>query len=71
MNPTITQPDLMSLPALARHLRVSQTWLRAEAEEGRIPSLPAGPGKFLFSKSAVEHALVDRASAANVEGGAK
>jgi hypothetical protein len=62
MSTTIPTPtDLISLPALARTLRVSQSWLRQEAEARRVPSLPAGPGRFLFSRSAVETALVERA----------
>jgi len=62
MEPTTPSPDLISLPILARHLRVSQTWVRQEAEAGRIPSLPAGRGRFLFSRSAVEKVLAQRAA---------
>jgi len=62
MDTTIPTPDLISLPILARHLRVSQTWLRQEAEAGRIPSLPAGRGRYLFSRSAVEKVLAERAA---------
>ena len=62
MDTTIPSPDLISLPALARHLRVSQTWLRQEAEAGRIPSPPAGRGRYLFSRSAVEKVLARRAA---------
>ena len=60
----ITTPDLLSLPALARALRVTQGWLRAEAEAGRIPALPAGKGRYLFSRVAVETALTQRAAGA-------
>ena len=60
----ITTPDLLSLPALARALRVTQGWLRAEAEAGRIPALPAGNGRYLFSRVAVETALTQRAAGA-------
>jgi hypothetical protein len=69
MNTTIPSPELLSLPILARNLRVSQTWLRQEAEAGRIPSLAAGRGRFLFSRSAVEAALVERARHGGQEGG--
>ena len=62
MDTTIPSPDLISLPILARHLRVSQTWLRQEAQAGRIPALPAGRGRYLFSRSAVEKALAERAA---------
>jgi hypothetical protein len=62
MDTTIPSPDLISLPILARHLRVSQTWLRQEAEAGRIPSLHAGRGQYLFSRFAVEKVLAQRAA---------
>jgi hypothetical protein len=62
MDTTITLPDQISLPILARHLRVSQTWLRQEADTGRIPSLPAGRGRYLFSRAAVEKVLAQRAA---------
>lgn len=54
------QTELLSLPAMARRLRVSQRWLRQEAEAGRIPSLRAD-SRFLFSSAAVECALLERA----------
>jgi excisionase family DNA binding protein len=56
-----TDRELLSLPMLARHLRVTQGWLRHEAEAGRIPAILAG-NRFLFSRSAVEAALLKRAS---------
>jgi hypothetical protein len=54
--------DLLSLPAMARHLRVTQGWLRAEANAGRVPVLDAG-GRLLFNVPAVERVLAERAAA--------
>lgn len=52
--------DLANLPALARHLRVPASWLRAEADSGRIPHLKAGSQR-LFNVAAVERVLAERA----------
>jgi hypothetical protein len=52
--------ELLSLPRMARRLKVSQSWLKREAEAGRIPSLSAG-GRFLFCSAAVEKVLLERA----------
>jgi len=52
--------ELVSLGVLSRELRVTQSWLRAEAEAGRVPCLRA-KGRFLFSRAAVETALLERA----------
>jgi excisionase family DNA binding protein len=46
---------------MARLLRVSVSWLRAEAEAGRVPSLRAGR-TFLFNPEAVEKVLAARAA---------
>jgi len=50
---------------MARHLRVSQTWLKSEAAAGRVPALPAGNGRYLFSRAAVENALTQRAASSS------
>ncbi len=55
------ESDLISLRQLARRLQVSQTWLKAEARLGRIPSVAAG-ATYIFSASAVERALLERAA---------
>lgn len=55
-------PKLLPLPAMARRLYVTQKWLRAEAEAGRIPSLNAG-GRILFEPFTVETLLAERAVA--------
>lgn len=47
------------LGAMARRLRVPTTWLRAEAEAGRIPHLRAGCA-LLFDPEVVERILFDR-----------
>jgi len=47
------------LGAMARRLRVPATWLRAEAEAGRIPHLRAGSA-FLFDPEIVERIVFER-----------
>ncbi len=47
------------LGAMARRLRVPATWIRAEAEAGRIPHLRAGSA-LLFDPEVVERILMDR-----------
>lgn len=54
-------PELVSLRALAKRLRVPQRWLREQAAEGRIPCLRAGK-QILFERHAVEAALAARAA---------
>lgn len=61
MDTSQDSPDLLPLVRLARRLRVPQRWLRLEADAGRIPHLRAGSG-YLFSVSAVERILAERAS---------
>lgn len=51
---------LIGLSALSRRYGIPPTWLREEAEEGRIPCVKTGQG-FLFDLQAVEHALIERA----------
>jgi len=51
---------LLPLNIVARRLRVPVRWLKAEAEAGRVPSLPAG-NVFLCDPAAVEAALLERA----------
>jgi hypothetical protein len=60
---------LVSVVGLARRLGLAANWLRAEAIAGRIPALRAGR-RLLFSVSAVERALLDRASRSVVAGAA-
>lgn len=55
--------QLLSLPAMARQLRVTQRWLRDEADAGRLPHIKAGK-RYLFAADAVEAALLDRARGA-------
>jgi len=47
------------LGAMARRLRVPATWLRAEADAGRIPHLRAGSA-LLFDPEVVERIVFDR-----------
>lgn len=54
---------------LARRLRpygLSATWLRAEAEAGRIPGFRAGR-RLLFDADAVTGALIGRAALGDAE----
>jgi hypothetical protein len=53
-------PQILSLGRMARRLGVTQTWLRAEADADRVPSLRAG-NRLLFAPEAVEAALAERA----------
>jgi hypothetical protein len=57
MEPTRT---LLPVTVVARRLRVPSSWLRAEAESGRIPCLRAGK-QFLCDLGTVEGALLERA----------
>jgi hypothetical protein len=54
---------LLPLRLMARRLRVTQSWLRAEAESGRLPSLQADK-RLLFAPEVVERILAERAGAA-------
>lgn len=52
---------LLNLKGLARHLGVPVTWLRAEADRGRLPHVKAGSQR-LFNVAAVERVLAERAA---------
>jgi hypothetical protein len=52
--------QLVPINVAARWLRVPVSWLRAEAEAGRIPCLRAGKA-ILCDFAAVEAALLERA----------
>lgn len=56
----VTTTRLLPLNVVARRLRISVRWLRAEAEAGRIPSLWAG-NQYLCNFDAVEATLLERA----------
>lgn len=57
---TDLQDKLLSLAHMARALSLPQKWLKAEVEAGRLPALRAGT-RLLFSRAAVEQALLERA----------
>ena len=59
---------LMPMAAFARQTGVPASWLKAEAEAGRIPHLRAG-SRILVDPAAVERVLLDRANEAGKEGG--
>ena len=63
------QGVLLSLGRMARRLGVTQSWLRSEAERGRVPSVPAG-NRYLFNVTAVEAVLAERAASGEVKEGA-
>ena len=46
---------------LSRRLKLPTAWVRQEAKAGRLPCLRVG-GRFLFSPSAVNQVLVERAA---------
>jgi hypothetical protein len=54
---------LIEVVPLAKRLGVPATWLRAEAEQGKLPCVNAG-GVLLFNLQAVKRALAKRAATA-------
>lgn len=56
-----THATLLPLGPMARRIRVTTTWLRAEADAGRVPCLKAGK-RYLFAPEAVERTLAERAA---------
>ena len=57
---TTDQSILLPLGPTARRLRVPSTWLRGEAEAGRVPALRVGR-TFFFDPDAVQAILLERA----------
>lgn len=53
--------NLLPINRMARRLRVTIAWLRAEADAGRVPCLRAGT-RYLFAPEAVERVLLERAA---------
>jgi len=58
-------PPTLNTSQMARRLRVSPAWLKAEAEAGRILAIDAGR-TFLFTSAAVDACLLERAAASDV-----
>ena len=54
-------PKLLSLPALAEALKLPESWIKAEADAGRIPHLKIGK-RYRFNRDAVIGALAERAA---------
>jgi hypothetical protein len=52
--------ELCSLARMANHLRVTQSWLKKQADSGRVPCLKAGK-QLLFNPTAVIQTLARRA----------
>jgi len=61
----MTTPAPQVLPAnqMARYLGVPVSWLKSEADAGRVPHLKAGKS-YLFNPEAVEAVLAKRAAGA-------
>jgi len=55
------QTQLLSLPALAEALKLPESWIKAEADAGRIPHLKIGK-RYRFNRGAVVLALAERAA---------
>lgn len=58
---TSTSAQLVRLSAMARIAGVPSSWLRGEAEAGRVPVLKAG-ARLLFNPAAVQQTLAERAA---------
>jgi hypothetical protein len=54
-------PQLLSLPTLAQALSLPESWIKAEADAGRIPHLRIGK-RYRFNGIAVVSALAERAA---------
>jgi len=70
MQHNTSETELIDAGRLARRLRVPAGWLRAEAEEGRIPGVRAG-STWLFDGRRVERILAERARGEQPEAGAE
>ena len=56
----MSNETFISVQCLAQRLGLPVAWLKAEAEAGRIPSLPAGR-RLVFKPEVVEQAVMERA----------
>lgn len=54
-------PKLLSLPELAKALNLPATWLKAEADAGRLPHLRV-KNRYRFDHDAIVRILAERAS---------
>lgn len=57
---TKTNPKLLPLCAMARRVYVTNRWLKAEADSGRLPCVKADKN-YLFDPVLVERVLLKRA----------
>ena len=62
----MSEPALLPANQMARRLRVTLRWLRAEAEAGRLPCIRAEK-QLLFNADVVERVLLERAGQPVVE----
>ncbi|MCE9555924.1 MAG: helix-turn-helix domain-containing protein [Planctomycetes bacterium] len=56
-----TNHAILPLNEMAARLRVTNAWLRGEADAGRVPHLKAGT-RYLFHPAAVERVISARAA---------
>lgn len=54
-------PQLLSLPALAEVLKLPESWIKTEADAGRIPHLKIGK-RYRFNRETVVTVLSQRAA---------
>lgn len=66
--PTATDELFLDLRRAAHILGVPMSWLRNEADAGRVPCLRAGR-RLLFNLAAVKAALLERAAADDDDNG--
>ena len=64
---TRREPPLLNVSAMARQLGVRASWLRDEADEGRVPAVRAGE-TYLFDPITVERVLRERARSGDQKG---
>lgn len=57
----VTDTSFMPLEQIAVRLGVPASWLKSEAEAGRVPHIKAGR-RVLFHRDTVERALAERAT---------
>lgn len=59
--------EVLILGRMARRLGVTQQWLRAQADAGKVPYLRAGK-RYLFNAEAVQEAIAQQAARERQEG---
>lgn len=62
---TKSMPEIRSLNRAARQLGVTAKWLKAEADQGRLPCIRAGNSRYLFDMGALFESLSTRIRSSN------